>query len=130
MQSIHIEIEVFNMANNFDKLKRFINSKKRGDLISRKDIRESVSKSTTIDTYKRVLVLNGILADTGCGGIYLVQHNIPDEMSFNELRLRAYGRKNEPTVHLIDGVFTVTYDREIKPNPLFSHTHSFFDYDE
>ena len=83
MQSILIKIEAFNMANNFDKLKRLINSKKCGDLISRKDIRESVSKSTTIDTYKRVLVLNGILADTGCGGIYLVQHNITDEMSFN-----------------------------------------------
>lgn len=115
------------MTNNFDKLKRFINSKKCGDLISRKDIRESVSKSTTIDTYKRVLVLNGILADTGCGGIYLVQHNIPDEMSFNELRLRAYGRKNTPTLHLFGNELKVTYDREIKPNPLFSNSHSFFD---
>ena len=118
------------MANNFDKLKRLINSKKCGDLISRKDIRESVSKSTTIDTYKRVLVLNGILADTGCSGIYLVQHSIPDEITFNELRLRAYGRKNEPTVHIVNGRFDVTYDREIKPDPLFSHTHSFFDYEE
>ena len=118
------------MASNFDKLKSFINSKKCGDLISRKDIRESVSKSTTIDTYKRVLVLNGILVDTGCAGIYLVQHNIPNEMTFNELRLRAYGRKNDPTVRIVDGRFDVTYDREIKPNPLFSHTHSFFDYEE
>ena len=45
---------------------------------------------SSIDTYRRVFQCNNILSDSDGSGRYIKLHNIPQGITFNELKKRGY----------------------------------------
>lgn len=79
----------------------------------------------TIDTYRRVLEVNSIVGKSDTPGIYIKLRDIPDGMSYNELRLRGYGRKemykSQHGGSLLHKTGHYVLIPEIKPNPLYKN---------
>jgi hypothetical protein len=74
-----------------------------GDLITRKHMKANLPfpSTSTMDSFRRVLEKNNVLASTDTPGVYIKCHELPDDISFNEMMRRAYGVKSTGRKHLI-----------------------------
>jgi hypothetical protein len=98
----------------------------------RKDARNILHiPNNTFDAYRRILQANNII-DYVNDGTYFKCHEIPENMSLSELRLRGYGSK-EKYIRVLEGTAkfpTVHYKliQPIEPNPVYKKkSNSIFD---
>lgn len=117
---------------NWQKFKNYIRTFKVGDIITRKMLRENthIVSTNTIDSFRRCLEKNNIIAKIEeFHGAYLICHELPEDMTLNELMLRGYGRKPKEVPKLVQGEHRaqgVIYIHEdgIEPDPLYSSTNT------
>jgi hypothetical protein len=85
--------------NKWEEVKRYVNSKEIGTVITRKDLMNLIyngphpptsSYGTTVDNYRRCLVLLGILDHTNIGE-YTLRYRMREDLTVAELRSLAYG---------------------------------------
>ena len=85
--------------NKWEKIKRYINSKKIGTVIYRKNLMHHIfhgphpptsSYGTTVDNYRRSLTKLGILEHTDLGE-YTIRYHIREDLTSTELKAMAYG---------------------------------------
>lgn len=121
---------------NWSKFKNYIRTFKIGDIVTRKMLRENthIVSSNTIDSFRRCLEKNNIIAKVeGFYGAYMICHELPENITLNELMLRAYGKKPKEVPELIWGshrALDVIYVHQdgVEPDPLYSSTDkSIFD---
>ena len=121
---------------NWSKFKNYIRTFKIGDIVTRKMLRENthIVSSNTIDSFRRCLEKNNIIAKVEeFYGAYMICHELPENITLNELMLRAYGKKPKEVPKLIwdkHKVQDVIYVHEdgIEPDPLYpSADKSIFD---
>lgn len=121
---------------NWSKFKNYIRTFKIGDIVTRKMLRENthIVSSNTIDSFRRCLEKNNIIAKVeGFYGAYMICHELPENMTLNELMLRAYGKKPKEVPKLIWGEYKVqdiiyVHEDGIEPDPLYpSASKSIFD---
>ena len=124
---------------NWSKFKNYIRTFKIGDIVTRKMLRENthIVSSNTIDSFRRCLEKNNIIVKVEeFHGAYMICHELPEDMTLNELMLRGYGKKPKEVPKLIWGTHTtnkiqdIIYIHEdgIEPDPLYpSVSKSIFD---
>lgn len=124
---------------NWSKFKNYIRTFKIGDIVTRKMLRENthIVSSNTIDSFRRCLEKNNIIVKVEeFYGAYMICHELPEDMTLNELMLRGYGKKPKEVPKLIWGTHAtnkiqdIIYIHEdgIEPDPLYpSVSKSIFD---
>lgn len=112
---------------NWQKFKNYIRTFKVGDIITRKMLCENthIVSTNTIDSFRRCLEKNNIIAKVEeFHGVYIICHELPEDMTLNELMLRGYGRKPKEIPKLVWGtnkIQDIIYVHEdgVEPNPLY-----------
>lgn len=77
-------------SSGFGKLIEFINSKQKGSFVDRSELLDVVygfhkNGPSTIDKWRRQLVVCGYLKDTRCAGRYIVCQTIPEDITSSRL---------------------------------------------
>lgn len=112
---------------NWQKFKNYIRTFKIGDIITRKMLRENthIVSTNTIDSFRRCLEKNNIIAKLEeFHGAYIICHELPEDMTLNELMLRGYGRKPKEVPKVIWDKYKMQYiiyvhEDGIEPDPLY-----------
>lgn len=92
---------------NWQKFKNYIRTFKEGDIITRKMLCENthIVSTNTIDSFRRCLEKNNIIAKIEeFRGAYIICHELPEDMTLNELMLRGYGRKPKEVPKVARGI--------------------------
>ena len=108
-----------------------------GDLITRKGLLENVDikSNNTVDNFRRVIEKNNIIKKMPQPGVYMVINELPEDMTLNEMMLRAYGKKpqeiphieiNEEMLRVPEGrnwgpYITYVHEPGVEPNPLYPY---------
>lgn len=112
---------------NWQKFKNYIRTFKVGDIITRKMLRENthIISTNTIDSFRRCLEKNNIITKIEeFHGAYIICHELPEDMTLNELMLRGYGKKPKEVPKVIwwkrkmQDIIYVHEDR-VEPDPLY-----------
>ena len=121
---------------SWQKFKNYIRTFKVGDIITRKMLRENthIVSTNTIDSFRRCLEKNNIIAKIEeFHGAYIICHELPEDMTLNELMLRGYGRKPMEVPKVIWNKYKIqdviyVHEDGVEPNPLYpSANKSIFD---
>ena len=95
--------------NRWKNIKQYINSIEKGNLFTRKELIEKIYNEsdkvrcyTRIDVLRRQLELNGFINKTNKSGVFIKLHDIPIDLTTNELYLRAY---NDPIIKNQGSIF-------------------------
>lgn len=121
---------------SWQKFKNYILTFKVGDIITRKMLLENtgVVSSNTVDSFRRCLEKNNVIAKVEeFYGAYIICHELPKDITLNELMLRGYGKKPKEVPRLVWGTHRaqdVIYIHEdgVEPDPLYrTTTNSIFD---
>jgi hypothetical protein len=93
------EKKEMNNITKWQHLRKYINQRNIGDTIIRRDILKQIYKTnsgfksasmTTVDTYRRMLELIGVL-QTKKPGVYKIKYHIREDLTCHELNKLAYG---------------------------------------
>lgn len=117
---------------SWQKFKNYIRTFKVGEIITRQLLIQNthIASIHTIDSFRRCLEKNNVIKKIEeFRGAYIICHELPKDITFNELMLRGYGRKpkiigedmswGRPIYETIPGV---------KPDPLYeTASRSIFD---
>lgn len=117
---------------NWSKFANYFNTFEVGEIITRQQLIQNtrIVSIHTIDSFRRCLEKNNVIAKIEeFRGAYIICHELPKDITFNELMLRGYGKK--PKIISAD----ISYGRPIyetipgvKPDPLYeTTTRSIFD---
>ena len=121
---------------NWQKFKNYIRTFKVGDIITRKMLCENthIVSTNTIDSFRRCLEKNNIIAKLEeFRGAYIICHELPEDMTLNELMLRGYGKKPKEVPKVIWDKYKMqdiiyVHEDGIEPDPLYPTTNkSIFD---
>ena len=121
---------------SWQKFKNYIRTFKVGDIITRKMLLENtgIVSSNTVDSFRRCLEKNNVIAKVEeFYGAYIICHELPRDITLNELMLRGYGKKPKEVPKLVwntHKVQNVIYVHEdgVEPNPFYPTTNkSIFD---
>lgn len=112
---------------NWQKFKNYIRTFNVGDIITRKMLCENthIVSTNTIDSFRRCLEKNNIITKLEeFRGAYIICHELPEDMTLNELMLRGYGKKPKEVPKLVWGtnkIQDIIYVHEdgVEPNPLY-----------
>lgn len=115
---------------NWQKFKNYIRTFKIGDIITRKMLLENtgIVSSNTVDSFRRCLEKNNVITKIEeFYGAYMICHELPKDITLNELMLRGYGKKPKEVPKLTwigRGKLmkhNVIYIHEdgVEPNPLY-----------
>lgn len=112
---------------NWQKFKNYIRTFKVGDIITRKMLRENthIVSTNTIDSFRRCLEKNNIIAKLEeFHGAYIICHELPEDMTLNELMLRGYGRKPKEVPKVIWDKYKMqdiiyVHEDGVEPDPLY-----------
>jgi len=74
----------------FSNIKDYVNSKQIGDFVTRKELLQIACNASSVDPYRRCLVLCGFIEGTEKLGVYKKIKNIPDSLTSNKLTRNAY----------------------------------------
>lgn len=120
---------------SWHKFRTYIRGFRVGEFITRKHMRESLDIKSihTLDSFRRVLQVNNVISSTDIPGVYIKCHELPEDITLNEMMLRGYGKapKEIPRLRWY-GVYPtdIIYEKipGVSKNPLYSSTnHSIFD---
>ena len=126
-------------VTSWQNFKNYIRTFKVGDIITRKMLLENthIVSSHTVDSFRRVLEKNNIIAKVEeFYGAYIICHELPEDMTLNELMLRGYGKKPKKVPKLTwigrgklmkqDVIYI--HEDGVEPDPLYnSPARSIFD---
>ena len=115
---------------SWQKFKNYIRTFKVGDIITRKMLLENtgIVSSNTVDSFRRCLEKNNVIVKVEeFPGTYIICHELPRDITLNELMLRGYGKKPKEVPKLVWGTYetnkmqNVIYVHEdgVEPNPLY-----------
>ena len=116
---------------NWQKFKNYIRTFKVGDIVTRKMLHENtgIVSSNTIDSFRRCLEKNNMIAKVeAVYGAYVICHELPENITLNELMLRGYGKKPKEVPKLVWGKYKVqdiiyVHEDRVEPNPLYPSPH-------
>ena len=112
---------------NWQKFKNYIRTFKVGDIITRKMLRENthIVSTNTIDSFRRCLEKNNIITKLEeFHGAYIICHELPEDMTLNELMLRGYGKKPKEVPKVIWDKYKIqdiiyVHEDGVEPDPLY-----------
>ena len=120
---------------SWSKFRTYIRTFNVGDLITRKSLIQDtdIKSNNTVDNFRRVLEKNNVITKMPQPGVYMLIHELPEDMTLNEMMLRAYGKKpqeiphieiNEEMLRVSDGrnwgpYITYVHQPGVEPNPLY-----------
>ena len=79
---------------SWHKFRTYIRGFRVGEFITRKHMRESLDIKSihTLDSFRRVLQVNNVISSTDIPGVYIKCHELPEDITLNEMMLRGYGK--------------------------------------
>lgn len=107
---------------NWSRFVNYFNSFEVGDLITRQQLIQNthIVSMHTIDTFRRCLAVNNVIAKTDKDGVYIKCHNLPDGITLNEMMYRGYGKKPKPQLKRKVPIYVSK--KGLEPKPLFAST--------
>ena len=122
------------MSNYWKSFRHYLGDIPVKGAFTRRDVIERLHITpSTFDSYKAILLGNNVISSIS-PGVYMKLHDLPKDISISELRLRAYGRKEQyEPIFIYDDVrheTDIIYKTigAVARNPLFSKHGSIFDY--
>lgn len=121
---------------SWQRFKNYIRTFKVGDIITRKMLLENTGavSSNTVDSFRRCLEKNNVIVKVEeFPGTYILCHELPKDITLNELMLRGYGKKPKEVPELVwrtHKLQNVIYIHEdgVEPDPLYKTANkSIFD---
>lgn len=107
---------------NWSRFVNYFNSFEVGELITRQQLIQNtrIVSIHTIDTFRRCLAVNNVIAKTDKDGVYIKCHNLPERITLNEMMLRGYGKRPKDLTWRREPMYI--QDPGISPDPLFKST--------
>lgn len=107
---------------NWGRFVNYFNSFRVGELITRQQLIQNtrIVSIHTIDTFRRCLAVNNVIAKTDKDGVYVKCHNLPEKITLNEMMRRGYGKRVKDQTWRGDPIYI--QDPGISPDPLFTST--------
>jgi diaminopimelate decarboxylase len=108
--------------NKWDMLKNFINSQYKDTLVTRQQIHKATNTGprtgrygTTVDHYRRILAICGVLEKTEKLGVYTIQKHIGENVSIRFLKEISYKETSQWKQWFMDGeLFSPAPERKTK----------------